>query len=78
MSTKVYRNDSSEPISILGVGEIPAGDQVSITSEYQPPVVIENYPGLVDVLAEEAAAAEAAPADEAETSQEPINEQAQE
>ena len=55
MTTKLYRNDSTETLNVLGVGEIPVGEQVSITAEFQPPVLLGNYPGLVDVLAEEAA-----------------------
>lgn len=52
--TKVYRNTSKEEISIPGLADIAPGEQVSITGEYLPPVVLENYPGLVDVLEEEA------------------------
>lgn len=53
MTTKIYRNDSKKAMNVLGVGEIPAGEQVSLTSEYPPAVVLANYPGLVDVVAEE-------------------------
>lgn len=56
MTTKLYRNDSEEDIDVLGVGVIPAGQQVSLTGEHLPVVIVENYPGLVDVLAEEAKA----------------------
>jgi hypothetical protein len=55
-TTKIYRNDSKETLDVLGIGEIPAGEQVSVTGEYQPQVILVNYPGLVDVLAEEAEA----------------------
>jgi hypothetical protein len=55
VTTRVYRNDSEEDIDIPGLGEIEAGQQVSFTGEFHTPVVISNYPGLVDVLAEEEA-----------------------
>lgn len=49
MSTKVYHNTSENDLNVIGVGVIPAGEKVSVTSDYQPHVVLENYPGLVDV-----------------------------
>lgn len=52
-TTKIFKNTSKKTLNVLGVGEIAPGDQVSITAEYHQPVVLENYPGLVDVLAEE-------------------------
>lgn len=55
--TRIYRNTSKETYNIPGVGIIEAGGQLSITSEYPAPVNLQNYPGLVDVLAEEEAAA---------------------
>ena len=56
MSTHVYRNDGIEDLNIPGIAILGPGDQVSITSKFQPPIIIENYRGLVDVLEEEAAA----------------------
>lgn len=52
MSTKVYRNTNNEPVMVQGIGEIPPGEQVSITTEYQPPVILENYPGVFEVSTE--------------------------
>lgn len=52
-TTKIYRNDGLEPISLLGVGEILPGGQVSVTAEYHSPINLANYPTIVDVLAEE-------------------------
>lgn len=49
MSTKLYRNDGKEKLNILGVGELKPGEQISVTTEYQPPVIMANYPGLVDL-----------------------------
>lgn len=59
MAKAFYRNDSDKVIDVIGIGEIPPGEHVSLTGDHLPPVIVENYPGLVDVLAEEAAAAEA-------------------
>lgn len=53
MSTKVYRNTSNEDLNVIGIGVIPAGEQVSVTTEYQPHVVLVNYPGLVEVSDEQ-------------------------
>lgn len=53
MATKVYRNTGDTTLDVLGVGEIAPGEQVSVTSEYQPHVVLENYPGLQEVSDEE-------------------------
>ena len=38
--------------------EIPAGGQISLTTEHQPVIVLENYPGLVDATSDETVAAE--------------------
>lgn len=50
-TTKIYSNTSDADINVIGIGVIPTGEQVSITTEFQPAVVLENYPGLVDVTA---------------------------
>lgn len=70
--TKVYKNTTKETINVLGVGEIKGGDQVSITTEYQPPVNLANYPGLVDVSAEEERQAEVDAAAEADKASKPV------
>lgn len=46
---KVYQNTSKSDLNVNGVGVIPAGETVSIASEFQPPVVLANFPGLIDV-----------------------------
>lgn len=48
-TTKIYYNSSKEDLDVLGVDVIPAGGQVSITTEFQPPVQLANYPGLLDI-----------------------------
>lgn len=50
--TKLYRNTSDVNMVVPGIGEVPAGGQVSITSEYPPAVVLQNFPGLVDITNE--------------------------
>lgn len=57
MATKIYENTTKQPVTILGVGEISPGERVSVSGEYLPPVNLDNYPGVVDVVAEEEAAA---------------------
>jgi hypothetical protein len=54
-TTKMYENTTDKPINVIGVGMIEAHDRISITAEYHAPVNLANYPGIVDVLAEEAA-----------------------
>lgn len=48
-TTKIYRNNSEKTLNVLGVGEIPAGEQVSVTTAHHPHVILENYPGLAEV-----------------------------
>lgn len=67
-TTKLYKNTGKQTLNVIGVGEIEPGQQLSVNSEYQPPVNVANYPGLVDVSAQEeqdAIAAEAAANDKA-------------
>jgi hypothetical protein len=52
-TTKKYQNTSDQDMSVIGIGTIAAGESVSITTQFQPPVVLSNYPGLVDVTVEE-------------------------
>lgn len=54
MPTFLYRNDSKEVFDVPGWGYIGPGQRVSHGGDHATPIVIENYPGLVDVLAEEA------------------------
>jgi hypothetical protein len=64
VTTKIYRNTGDKDLNVIGVGQIPAGEQVSIISEYHQPVVMANYEGLVELVAEEAAANEAQAAEQ--------------
>lgn len=52
MSIKKFRNTSKVDLNVIGIGVVPAGEEVSVSSDYQPHVVMENYPGLVDVTDE--------------------------
>ena len=52
-TTKIYKNTSKKTVNIVGVGEIEPGEQISITTEFHTPINLENYPGVVDVLAQE-------------------------
>ena len=50
MQTKQYYNNSGADLAnVTGIGDIPAGETISITSQYPPAIVLENFPGLVDV-----------------------------
>lgn len=49
-TTKIYKNTSKKTLNVPGVGELKPGAQVSVTSEYHQPVVLENFPGLVDLV----------------------------
>jgi hypothetical protein len=53
MSAKKYRNTSDKDLNVIGVGLVPAGEEISVISEYQPHVIMENYPGLEDVTDEQ-------------------------
>ena len=57
-TTKIYKNTSKKTVNIVGVGEIEAGSQISVTSEFHTPVNLENFPGVVEVVAQEEAKAE--------------------
>ena len=46
MTTKIYKNTGDETIIVTGLGEVLAGQQISITAEYQPQIVLANYPTL--------------------------------
>lgn len=53
ITTKVYKNNGNEPVNIIGVGELQSGEQVSITTEYHQPVVMANYPDVVELTADD-------------------------
>lgn len=53
VSTKIYRNTSKKTLNVLDLGELKAGEQVSVTTEYHQPIVLANYPGLVEVVDQE-------------------------
>ncbi len=53
--TRQYRNDSEQTYIIPGIGEIGPDQRVSIHSEFPPAINLANYPGVVDVIEEEAA-----------------------
>jgi hypothetical protein len=54
VTTKIYKNSGKQKVSVpvLGV-ELKPGEQVSVTSEYHQPLVLENFPGLVELVDEE-------------------------
>jgi hypothetical protein len=56
---KVYENRGNKDLNVVGVGEIKKGERLTIRTEHQPVVILENYPGLIDVIAEEEIAAAA-------------------
>lgn len=68
-TTKIYQNNSDEAVNVIGVGEIPAGEHISVTSDYHQPVVLANYPGVVEVVEEEQKAADEAPQEPAQPEQ---------
>lgn len=55
VTTKIYENRTDKSVNVVGVGVIQAHDRISVTTEFHAPVNLVNYPGVVDVLAEEAA-----------------------
>lgn len=53
-TVKIYKNtNKKDTLNVLGIGEIPPGEQISIVTDYHTPIIMENYPGLVDVIEEE-------------------------
>jgi len=71
-TTKIYENTTAQPINVLGVGVIPPYDRLSITTEYHAPVNLANYPGVIDVLADEAANGPAPSAEDRAKAQNPV------
>lgn len=61
-TTKIYKNVGKDDVFVIGVGDIPAGEQVSVTTDYHQPVVLANYPTLREITADDYVADEAAPA----------------
>lgn len=56
MPVKIYKNTSKKPIRLPQLDlELKSGEQVSVSGDFMPPVILENYPGLIDVEAEGAA-----------------------
>jgi hypothetical protein len=53
-TTKIYENTTDKAVNVVGVGIIEAHDRISISTEYHAPVNLVNFPGIIDVLAEEA------------------------
>ena len=53
MATVIYKNTSKSDMIIPGVGELKAGEQVSLSGEHLPVVLLENHPGLIDLEKEE-------------------------
>lgn len=51
ITTKIYKNTGKEDVNVIGLGTIPAGEQISITSEYHQPIVLANYPTIKEVEA---------------------------
>lgn len=49
-----YRNDSDKTYDVQGIGEILPGQRVTFHGEFPPAINLQNFPGLVDVLEEEA------------------------
>lgn len=55
MQTKLYRNDSDQVYTIPGLGIVGPGQRISHTGDFPPAINLINYPGLIDVVAEEEA-----------------------
>lgn len=53
-TTKTFKNTTKKTILVPTVGEIPAGESISLTGEFLPHVVVANYPGLVETTDDEA------------------------
>lgn len=54
IQTRVYRNDSDQTYTIPGLGDVLPGQRVTFQGEFPPAINLQNFPDLVDVLAEEA------------------------
>lgn len=59
VTTKIYKNTTKKTVSVFGLGEIKAGEQISVVSEYHQPIVLSNYPGVVELVEEEQKALDA-------------------
>jgi hypothetical protein len=51
VTTKIFHNTTDEPMNVPALSNDPIGphDQISVTAKYHNPVVLENYPGLLEV-----------------------------
>lgn len=49
ITVKIYKNTNKKAVDVVGVGEIAANSQVSIAAEQHFPVVLANYPGVIDI-----------------------------
>ena len=61
VTTKIFSNTTTEDVNILGVGVIPAGEQISVTSDGHAPVNLLNFPGVVELVEQETLAAAEVP-----------------
>jgi hypothetical protein len=53
-TTKIYENTTDKAVNVVGVGIIKPHDRISVSTEYHAPVNLINFPGVIDVLEEEA------------------------
>jgi hypothetical protein len=53
MSVKIYKNTTDKKVNVVGVGEIPPKSQVSISADQHFPVVLTNFPGVVELTEEQ-------------------------
>lgn len=53
MQTKIYYNTTVASVLVPALGDTPIApnSQISITTQYPPQIVLENYPGVVEVTA---------------------------
>lgn len=79
VTTKIYQNNGKATVNVIGLGEIEPGAHISVTSEYHQPIVLANYPDVVELVDEEQKAeaeqpvAPAAPAETTNTGEETPN-----
>jgi len=52
MPTVKYRNESAVELDVIGLDKIPPGGEVSFSGQFLPPVILANYPGLIEVTEE--------------------------
>lgn len=50
VTTKIYQNTTDQDVDLVELAlTIPAGEHISLTSAYHRPVVLENYPGVIEL-----------------------------